>query len=82
MFPAVSSSSSPPHPPHTPPLPCYPPPFLQTHRIGAIIALVGNEQVNQNVANINQEISSVIGELREYVNTSVYVSAGGVCVCE
>lgn len=45
------------------------------HRVGAIIALVGNEQVNQNVNTFNQELSNVIGDLREYVNTSVFVSA-------
>ena len=36
--------------------------------------MVGNEQVNRNVNNFNQELSSVIGDLREYVNTSVFVS--------
>lgn len=40
--------------------------------IGAIIALVGNEQVNRNVNNFNQELSNVIGDLREYVNTSIF----------
>ena len=36
--------------------------------------MVGNEQVNRNVNNFNQELSNVIGDLREYVNTSVFVS--------
>ena len=57
--------------------------YPSTHRIGAIIALVGNEQVNRNVNNFNQELSSVIGDLREYVNTSVFVSASRyVCRCK
>ena len=44
--------------------------------------MVGNEQVNRNVNNFNQELSSVIGDLREYVNTSVFVSDCIACVGE
>ena len=61
-------------PPHAYPTHHCPWPLTSLCRIGAIIALVGSEQVNRNVNNFNQELSNVIGDLREYVNTSIFVS--------
>lgn len=45
--------------------------FLVLLVAGAIIALVGNEQVNDNVKNFNSEISDSIFEMQQYFNSSV-----------